>query len=238
MSSVATMFMLIAVIVVWSARGNIATFLERNPTAAQEKDRFDQSIVADAQINETLEHIRATINADRVLIRQFHNSKTDLTGLPFASVSTTYYAFGPGITLTPGSFNPFPLSTVNEVLAQMFQPHTEPQCAMTTTSQIRNSAYQRLLISNGVALFYSCPIMNLRGQPIGFILASYLSAEKKRPKDDAIKAIIGNTGERVVGYLDDVIAKEKKPWWQAIFGGSERKKIEPPVSLETSEVNK
>lgn len=216
--SFATVLMLLSVIVVWSARGNIATFLERNPTAAQEKDRFDQSIVADAQINGALEDIRKQINADRVMIRQFHNSKTDLTGLPFASVSTTYAAFAPGVTLAAGSYDPYPLSTINEVLAQMFKPNTPPACAKMAIYDIDDPAYKKLLETNGVAIWYNCPIMNLRGQPIGFILASYLTDTKEKPSDDEIKTILNNTGERVVGYLDGVIKKEKKPWYVAILG--------------------
>jgi hypothetical protein len=210
--------MLLAVIVTWSARGNIATFLERNPTAAQEKDRFDQSIVADAQINGALEDIRKKINADRVLIRQFHNSKTDLTGLPFASVSTTYYAYAPGVTLAPGSFNPFPLSSINELLAAMFKPNLPPQCARLEAQDISDPAYRKLLEANGVMIWYNCPIMNLRGQPVGFILASYMTINKTRPSDEEIETILSNAGERVVGYLDGVIRKEKRPWYVAILG--------------------
>jgi hypothetical protein len=219
--SFATVIMLLSVIVAWSARGNIATFLERNPTAEQEKGRFDQSIVADAQINGALEDIRRQINADRILIRQFHNSKTDLTGLPFASVSTTYVAMAPGVTLTPGSYDPYPLASINEVLARMFTPNEAPHCARLTIDDIVDPAYRKLIESNGVALWYNCPIMNLRGQPIGFILASYMTITKDHPVDDKIEAILGNTGERVVGYLDNVIKQEKRPWYEAIFGGSE-----------------
>ena len=102
-SSVLTTVMLIAIIIAWSARDNLVTFIERNPSAAQEKDRFDRSVVADSQINETLSVIRTELNADRVAIRQFHNSKTDLTGLPFASISTTYCSLAPGIAINEGS---------------------------------------------------------------------------------------------------------------------------------------
>lgn len=218
--SFATVGLLLIVIVTWSARGNIASFLEHNPTAAQEKDRFDQSIVADAQINDSLTDIRTKINADRVLIRQFHNSKADLTGFPFASVSTTYYVMAPGITLVDGSFNPFPLSTINEQLALMFQPNQSPKCAKVDPSAIKDATYSKYLSQNGVAVSYACPIMNLRGQPVGYIGAGYLTKEKSRPTDVEIEAILNNTGERVVGYLDGVIRKEKKPWYVAIFGNA------------------
>jgi hypothetical protein len=224
--SFATVLMLLTVIVAWSARGNIATFLERNPTAQQEKARFDQSIVADAQINGALEDVRKQINADRVLIRQFHNSKTDLTGLPFASVSTTYYAYAPGITLAPGSFDPYPLSSINAVLARMFIPNTPPQCAKLDVDSVTDPAYKRLLVINGVAIWFNCPIMNLRGQPVGFVLASYMTVTKPRPKDEVIDAVLNNTGERVVGYLDNVIKQEKTPWYVAIFGGNNKNKSE------------
>lgn len=217
-SSFMTVLMLLSVIVAWSARGNIATFLERNPTAIQEKDRFDQSIVADAQINDSLEYIRKQINADRVVIRQFHNSKTDLTGLPFASVSTTYFAMAPGVTLVEGSLNPFPLSTVNEQLGRMFRPNETPKCTKIETVEIHDPAFLSYLTKNGVSMLYSCPIMNLRGQPVGLIAAGYLTKEKSRPLDPEIQAILNNTAERAVGYLDGVIKKEKKPWYIAIFG--------------------
>lgn len=215
--SFVTVMMLLAVIVVWSARGNIATFLERYPTAAQEKNRFDQSIIADGQINDSLEIVRTSINADRILIRQFHNSKTDLTGLPFASVSTTYYALAPGVALADGSFNPFPLATVNEQLSKMFHPGETPRCAQITSRQITDPTYSRYLNQNGIVLAYSCPIMNLRGQPVGYIGANYLTTNKQRPSDEEIYRILNSTGQRIVGYLDGVIRQEKKPWYVAIF---------------------
>lgn len=215
--SIMTTLMLLSLIVVWSARGNISTFLERNPSPAQEKLRFDQTILADGQINATLEAIRVEINADRVLIRQFHNSKTDLTGLPFASVSTTYYATGAGIALDPISFSAYPLSSVNEALALMHPQDGRPICAPLATNTVSDPAYRILLETNGVAISYNCPIVNLRGQPVGFIIASYLTDNKKRPADEIIMNTLDTTGVKVVGYLHSVIHQEKTPWYSAIF---------------------
>lgn len=217
-STVFTTIMLLALILAWSARGNIATFLEKNPSPHQEAIRFDESVLADASINETLETVRMQINADRVLIRQFHNSKADLTGLPFASVSTTYYSLAPGVMLSSDTFQPYPLSTVNEILAKMFVKGEEPHCVEIIPSKdISNPVYRNYLKQDGVVVSYACPMRNLKGQPVGFITAGYLTVEKKRPSDQEIKEILDETGVRVVGYVSQVIHKERKPWYETIF---------------------
>lgn len=218
LSSAFTTLMLLVLIFAWSARENITTFLERNPSAHQEKQRFDQAIVADSQVGESLADIRSQLNADRIIIRQFHNSKTDLTGLPFTSVSTTYYSLAPGVGLTSESLQSFPVSTINEQLKLMFVPNQAPHCAIVRPTDIRDPTYAKNLRDNGVAVAYSCPLMNLRGQPVGFIAASYLTDSKPRPNDEQIKLIINNTGQRVVGYLSKVVELEKKPWYSTIFG--------------------
>lgn len=218
LSSAFTTFMLLILIFAWSARDNIATFIERNPSSHQEKQRFDQSVVADSQINATLEDVRKQLNADRILIRQFHNSKADLTGLPFASVSTTYYSLSPGVDLTMESLQSYPLSTVNEQLSRMFQPEQAPQCSIVRPiKDISDPSYRNYLEKNGEVLVYACPLMNLRGQPVGFITVSYLTEEKERPSDEEINIVINRTGERVVGYLTRVIEPERKPWYETIF---------------------
>ncbi len=209
--------MLMILIIAWSARDNISTFIERNPSAAQEKARFDLAIAADAQINETLAEVREKLNGDRVMIRQFHNSKTDLTGLPFASVSTTYYSLAPGVGLSDGSLQPFPLSTINEHLALMFRPGEAPRCAKTVAATVKDITYQQYLRQNGVAFGFACPLINLRGQPVGVIGVGYLTTEKNRPSDEEIMKVLNDTSIRVVGYLTNVTTHEKKPWYEAIF---------------------
>lgn len=212
-SSILTTILLLTLMITWGARDNISTFIERNPSAAQEKERFDRSVQADAQINETMMSIREELNADRVMIRQFHNSKTDLTGLPFASVSTTYYALAPGVAISENSMSAYPLSTVNESLIKMFIPHDKPRCARMDTDEIRDPIFSKWLQDGGVKVGYSCPLMNLRGQPVGMIWAVYLNNEKVRPNDEEITNTLNDTGMRIVGYLSGVIVDEKSPWW-------------------------
>ena len=216
-SSILTITMLFFLIVMWSARDNITTFFERNPSTETEKDRFNMSIVADSQINETLDNIRVKLNGDRLLIRQFHNSKTDLTGLPFASVSTTYFSLAPGVTLDDSALQPFPLSTINEQLAMMFQPGEAPKCAKVVQDAVTDPVYQDYMLKNGVAVSFSCPLINLRGQPVGIIGVVYLTQEKHRSSDQDIEYVLNDTSIRVVSYLSAVITDEKKSWKESIF---------------------
>lgn len=216
-STVFTTCMLLLLIFTWSVRGNIVTFIERNPSPKQEAVRFDESVVADSSINETLNKIRQEINADRIMIRQFHNAKADLTGLPFASVSTTYHSLSPGVMMSSSSFQPYPLSTVNDILAKMFVRGKEPACAKILLSEINNPIFLNELKESGDVIMYACPMRNLKGQPVGFISASYLTAEKTRPEDNLIKYTLDDTGIRVVGYATQVIEREKKPWYETIF---------------------
>ncbi len=212
-SSVFTTLMLFLLIVTWSARANISTFIERNPTAAQEKIRFDRSVVADGQINEALANLRKKMNADRVLIRQFHNSKTDLTGLPFASISTTYYSAAPGVAVSNDFQSSFPLSTINEQLMLMFKYGQEPTCIRIAYDDVEEEIFRDYLKQNGISLTYACPLIDLRGQPVGVITIHYLIAEKKHPDDQVIMDTLNDTGIRVVGYLAGILDEENRSWY-------------------------
>lgn len=216
-SSVFTTLMLFLLIVTWSARANISTFIERNPSAAEEKIRFDRSVVADGQINDALKNLREKMNADRILIRQFHNSRRDLTGLPFASISTTYYSAAPGVAVSNDFQASFPISTVNEQLVQMFKYGTEPQCIKIIYDDVKEEVFRDYLRQNGISLTYACPLIDLRGQPVGVITIHYLIAEKKHPEDQVVLASLNDTGIRVVGYLAGILDEENKSWYRKLL---------------------
>ena len=221
LSSILTTFMILLIIITYSARENIATFLERNPSPETERVRFGHAIVADGQINEALESVRVKLNADRVLIRQFHNSKADLTGLPFSSISTTYGAFAPGVTLSATSYQPMPLSVLNDQLAMMWPTDgSAPHCVKLSKESVKDISYRKYWDENGIAVAYSCPLINLRGQPVGMIGAGYLTEEKKRPMtDQQMFELLSRTGEKSVGYLEMGTKDKNEPWYVRLFQG-------------------
>jgi DNA-binding IclR family transcriptional regulator len=52
----------------------------------------------------------------------------------------------------------------------------------------------------GVATAIMCPILDLRGQPVGVIAAEY-QRRAEQPDDAAVKARLYQAAQRVAGYL-------------------------------------
>lgn len=216
-SSAATMFMLILLIVVWSARGNISTWISNNPSKEVQTERVKRGLQSDTKINSALRQDRMELNADRVLIRQFHDFSDQSSSTPVPSVSVTYVVTAPGVDTPPNATQPQPRTYFSDVTGTIWETPAEPKCVVLRTTDVKNQHYHKMLEESGVAVLYSCPITGIDGEPIGIIMASFLTTEKQRPSDEVIFSTLEGTASRVAGYLADVTAPERNSIFQRIL---------------------
>ncbi len=215
-AAVMTTLMILSIIIVWSARGNISTWLESNPTAAQQTERNIRSVTSDRKINDIMESDLVKLNADRVFIRQFNDQYDQSTKTVIPSVTVTYHAVAPGVSFSADHVT-MPRAYVSDVINAVWRDPAKPQCAKFSLNDIKDEVYHGYLIKGGVVLFYTCPIMDIGGSPIGMVNASYLTLTKSRPTDQEIFSRLNDTGIRIAGYLDEVTAPEKEVWYRKLL---------------------
>lgn len=216
-AAVMTTLMLLLVIITWSSRGNFAVWLSQNPTASQQTDRISRGLKSGDKINEVLGRMRETLNADRVLVRQFNNQVDPATHTNIPSMTTTYYSLAPGVGIDITRLTQ-PRAYLSDVLQDVWQAGHAPTCTKHELEDIKDSVFSAILLSNGVAVFYSCPIVDLTGAPIGMVEAVYMTKNKERPSDLAIQQTLSVTGDRIAGYIDAVTSPEKDTWYRKLLG--------------------
>lgn len=166
-------------------QSNIVTPIEQNK-------RFKAQLTSASLVNDSIENLAEELNAHSVIIKQFHNGRHDLTGIPFAEATSTYY--------TPrfASHEQILLSSYNASLRLMWRDIDSPHCIIlqrgvdpTTSRYFREYSLTRVAI---------CPLTNLLKYPIGTITVG-LTAENTL-NDTVVLNKTQKVARGVIGYLN------------------------------------
>ena len=216
-TSVATTVMLMALILVWSARGNISTFITQNPTVETQNLRIVRGRESDKKIEKALRDDMAEINSDRVIIRQFHDQKDSDSTSIIPYVTTTHIVNMPGVSPPVPQIINLPRSYIRDITERMFATTAKPVCIHILTTEITDEMYRKFLEQSGVYEQYICPIMDISGSASGVIIAGYLTKTKERPSQQEIFDVLSGTATQVSGYLAEVLAPEKETWLMKVL---------------------
>lgn len=216
-AALATTLMLILLILVWSARGNFAAWLAQHPSAEVQAQRAIRSIASEKKINAALNKDRQYVNADRIQIRQFHEMIDPKSRIVVPSATVTYIVTAPGVALPPAVSAPVPRAYLSDVMELVWEDENNPVCTVQNITDIKDEVWHARLVASGVAVLYSCPILDIDGLPIGMIHATYLTATKSRPRNEEIFQKLSMTAIKVAGYLAEVTAPESDSWFLKIL---------------------
>lgn len=184
-----------------------------NPPPSVEAARFDRANKATAQITQLLDDKIDELHASRAGVRQFHNGKTDLSGLPFMYVSTTFVRTREGVSFPESNYAQVPSSTISELTSEMWADYRNPKCVIVDSNTKISQVYRRYLEDLNVEIFYACPISNLQMYPVGFMFVSYVHNAGERPSDEEILDTVELSAARISGYLASVTRPETH-WWK------------------------
>ncbi len=162
-------------------------------TPHEEASRFRKQLDNAALVNDAIENLRLTLKANNVVVKQFHNGKHDLTGLPFTESTSTFY------TATYTSLGDEPLSSMNNSLRLMWREIDMPECIVIySPSDVSTAKYfaEYKLIKE-----VRCPLTNLLNYPIGVISVGF--SEGNTTNDQAAVTKTAAIAKRITGYLND-----------------------------------
>jgi len=169
-------------------------------TPTEESARFSAQLHSAELVNNSIENLALDLGAHSVVVRQFHNGRHDLTGIPFTEATTTFYT---------ENFNEIkmeePLSASNRSLRKMWASIDKPRCIILTKGIDASTRwYFETYDLSRVAV---CPLTNPLKYPIGTVTVG-MPAQSTASDSQVITrtSVIANS---VVGYLQNAVPEER-----------------------------
>lgn len=188
-----------------------------HPSQEVEAQRFHRGLVAN-QLNQVmLEDGRQFANADRMVIRLFHNGQQGTTGIPFMFVKTTEAAVKPGISQPDELYMDYPSSSVNNLLSRMWTADGRRTCVITHQEDAADPVLRNNMRVLGVAMTYTCPIVNPVGYPVGYVSLGYLDADRKRPDDEELFAMLQRSSKAYSDTMASITEGENDSWLAGVW---------------------
>lgn len=165
-------------------------------TPHEEAARFEKQLTNSEIINEAIEKLRMDLAADSVVIKQFHNGKHDLTGIPFTGISTTYYV-DPLDMDGHDTQTDEPVSSSNKSLRKVWQRIDKPECVIISNPV--DVSTRKYFKTHNLSKMAMCPLVNLLNYPIGIMVVGF--SEGNTVSDEVIIQKTSAIAKRVTGYL-------------------------------------
>ena len=166
----------------------------------EESARFSAQLQSAELVNEAIENLALDLGAHSVVVRQFHNGRHDLTGIPFTEATATFYT-----TNFDELKNEETLSASNRSLRRMWASFDKPVCIVIT--QGIDASTRKYFQKYDLVRVAVCPLRNPLNYPIGTITVG-LTAQSIASDAQVITrtTVIANS---VVGYLQNAVPEER-----------------------------
>lgn len=160
-----------------------------------EATRFHEQLAASEQINTAIHNLIIDVDADSIVLRQFHNGKHDLTGIPFTKSSVTFYEARD----SSKSFEEEnePISTMSTSLSRVWRRIDNPECIVLVDYGIDKTT-KSYMAENELGSVIVCPMVNLLNYPVGTLTVGFKRKDPGQGTVDKIQTI----ATQVTGYLN------------------------------------
>lgn len=169
-------------------------------TPHEESHRFRAQLESAELVNAAIENLATDLGAHSVIIRQFHNGRHDLTGIPFTEATTTFYTSKFDELKTEE-----PLSASNTSLRRMWRSIDNPQCIIIL--QGIDISTRRYFNNYGLSRVAICPLVNPLKYPIGTITVGL--GPESIASDQQILTRTHVIAKSVTGYLQNAVPEER-----------------------------
>lgn len=159
-------------------------------TPDEEASRFKEQLESANLVNESLNQLNADLGSHSVIIRQFHNGRHDLTGIPFTETTATYYTEEYDLS------GDEPVSSMNVSLRRIWVKIDKPEC--TVLYGPVDSSSRRYFKAYKLQKVVQCPLTNLLNYPIGTITVGF---SEGNTNDTVAVNKTSAIAKRVTGYL-------------------------------------
>jgi hypothetical protein len=175
-----------------------------------------KSIEKSEAIQNRLNQIRKTIQADRLSVKIFHNGGKNVLGKSLEKVSTLYESAAPGIEREMFTFQDIPVAFFSHCFMDMeknkeirfedidqqcsnSENHNE-LCGICPYLNHTRCEFVQILKQMGVLSAYFYPIFSFDNKFVGFLNAHYIRNKKVISEEE--KNILQKEAEKLGGFLD------------------------------------
>jgi hypothetical protein len=190
---IATMVAIFLISISYVAIKSYDTLEKMVVTPDEEAVRFREQLESAKLVNESLEKLRASLGAHSVVIKQFHNGRHDLTGIPFTEATATYH------TESYDTIGTEAVSTMNTSLRRIWTIIDKPTCIVLNGPV--DSSTRKYFMVYELNRVVECPLTNLLNYPIGKITVGF-SADNTTSDEVAVTKTAA-IAKRVTGYLNN-----------------------------------
>lgn len=166
----------------------------------EESYRFRAQLESAELVNAAIENLAIDVGAHSVVIRQFHNGRHDLTGIPFTEATATFYTSKFDDLKTEE-----PLSASNRSLRRMWRSIDKPECILL--NQGIDISTRRYMNNYSLSRVVICPLTNPLKYPIGTITIGL--EPDNRLSDGQVLTRTHLVAKSVTGYLQNAVPEEE-----------------------------
>jgi len=163
---------------------------------------FPSIIRTNSEVTARLRHLKSDIQADRVLVFQYHNGSHNLNGVDFAKVSCTHEVVKPGLKTVQQELLNLPVSAYITLTECAFGKEASCLSSVTKLKAYDSSTYE-MLKAHGVKSAIIKPLKDDNDHIFGFILVEFCRRYVRNFGTPELKITLPSMTERIAGMLDN-----------------------------------
>lgn len=136
----------------------------------------------DVEIIKRMEQIKELLNADRVLVYEFHNGEHYANGRSALKFSCTYEVYRAGIKPVQSKLTSVPISCVPQFISKLLDEEFIKEPNIEHIKDIMPATYG-LRKDIGVTSYQDLVIKNTQGEPVGFVAVQWCDGKKMCSND-------------------------------------------------------
>lgn len=151
----------------------------------------------DIEIIRRMEQVKELLNADRVLVYEFHNGEHYANGRSALKFSCTYEVYRAGITPIQTKVSAVPISCVPHFITQLLDEEFIKQVNIENIKDKMPATYQ-LRKSLSITSYQDLVIKNTKGEPVGFIAVQWCDGKKMCSDDKELYKLAAFVEEHIL----------------------------------------
>ena len=168
-------------------------------------EQFHRLVQIDKQIEQSLRQSLNEMDADRVVLRRFHNGRQDFTGIPFENIADANEVVSDRFVKVAGAGGDLAMASVNGGLLQVWADPRTPTCQLYLPGQGKydypDSELRAWAVAANIHWTIVCPVVNLQRYPIGVVAASS-TVPAASGQIEAYMRNLAMVSSRISGYLE------------------------------------
>lgn len=155
---------------------------------------------SDIEIIRRMEQVKEILNADRVLVYEFHNGEHYANGRSALKFSCTYEVYRAGIPPIQTKLTSVPISCVPHFITKLLDEEFVKQVNIENIKDTMPATYG-IRKDLGITSYQDLVIKNTNGEPVGFIAVQWCNGKKMCSDDKELYRLAAFVEEHILADI-------------------------------------